>query len=146
MVRCWWNRFVMRTEMLTERCRHTEGTLNYQNRVHKFAIILTPKPNATLAKPSGPSLQFTYETQFSSLGPMVPQQLVLTPTFLARSRIPVSQFCPLLHPQEMVLTVPVPAGRASPSTTNASRPLPMADSGCRMSMGRVSTTTQHRGV
>ncbi|KAL9131131.1 MAG: hypothetical protein Q9175_006845 [Cornicularia normoerica] len=72
--------------MLTERCKHTEGTLNYQNRVHKFAIILTPKPNATLAKPSGPSLQFTYETQFSSLGPMVPRQLVLTPTFLARSR------------------------------------------------------------
>ena len=50
-------------------CRNTEGTLNYQNRVHKFAITLTPKPNATLANPSGPNLQITYEDTILLTGP-----------------------------------------------------------------------------
>ena len=34
--------------------------MNYQNRVHKFSITLTPKHDATIADPSGPNLQFTY--------------------------------------------------------------------------------------
>lgn len=49
--------------------RNTQGTVNYQNRVHKFAITLTPKPNATLAKPSGPNLQITYEDTILFTGP-----------------------------------------------------------------------------
>ena len=50
-------------------CRNTQGTLNYQNRVHKFGITLTPKPNASLANPSGPNLQFTYEDTILFTGP-----------------------------------------------------------------------------
>lgn len=49
--------------------RNTEGTLNYQNRVHKFAITLTPKPNATIANPSGPNLQITYQDTILFTGP-----------------------------------------------------------------------------
>lgn len=51
------------------RDRNTQGTLNYQNRVHKFAITLTPKPDATLANPSGPNLQITYEDTILLTGP-----------------------------------------------------------------------------
>ncbi|KAF6220286.1 hypothetical protein HO133_003418 [Letharia lupina] len=54
---------------IPDRGWNTEGTLNYQNRVHKFAITLTPKPNATLANPSGPNLQFTYEDTILFTGP-----------------------------------------------------------------------------
>ena len=50
-------------------CRNTEGTLNYQNRVHKFGITLTPQPNATHANPSGPNLQFKYEDTILFTGP-----------------------------------------------------------------------------
>ena len=50
-------------------CRNTEGTVNYQNRIHKFAVILTPKPNATLANPSGPNLQFDYQDTVLFTGP-----------------------------------------------------------------------------
>ena len=49
--------------------RNTEGTLNYQNRVHKIAIILNPQLNATLAKPSGPNLQMTYLDTVLFTGP-----------------------------------------------------------------------------
>ena len=55
--------------MLTEENRNTQGTLNYQNRVHKFGITLTPKPTATLANPSGPNLQFTYLDTILFTGP-----------------------------------------------------------------------------
>ncbi|CAF9934887.1 hypothetical protein IMSHALPRED_009876 [Imshaugia aleurites] len=37
---------------ILDRGGKTEGTLNYQNRVHKVAVTLTPRPNATLADPS----------------------------------------------------------------------------------------------
>ena len=49
--------------------RNTEGTLNYQNRVHKIAISLRPQPNATLANPSGPNLQMTYLDTILFTGP-----------------------------------------------------------------------------
>ena len=49
--------------------RNTEGTLNYQNRVHKFAITLTPQPNASIANPSRPNLQFTYQDTILFAGP-----------------------------------------------------------------------------
>ncbi|KAF2155298.1 hypothetical protein K461DRAFT_276496 [Myriangium duriaei CBS 260.36] len=45
---------------LPDRGWNTEGTLNYQNRVHKFRITLTSKPNATVEKPSGPNLNLAY--------------------------------------------------------------------------------------
>ena len=49
--------------------RNTEGTLNYQNRIHKIAITLNPQPNSTLAKPSGPNLQMTYLDTVLFTGP-----------------------------------------------------------------------------
>ncbi|MCJ1309977.1 hypothetical protein MMC25_003638 [Agyrium rufum] len=45
---------------LPDRGWNTEGTLNFQNRVHKFAINLTPQPNATVADPASPNLQLQY--------------------------------------------------------------------------------------
>ncbi|KAI4717773.1 outer membrane autotransporter [Aureobasidium sp. EXF-10727] len=45
---------------LPDRGWNTQGTLNFQNRVHKFEISLQLQENATVASPSGPNLQFTY--------------------------------------------------------------------------------------
>ncbi len=49
--------------------RNTEGTLNYQPRVHKFRISLTEKPDATVANPSAPNLRFTYLDTVRFTGP-----------------------------------------------------------------------------
>jgi hypothetical protein len=49
--------------------RNTEGTLNYQPRVHKFDILFTPQPNATVADPSGNNLFFTYKETILFYGP-----------------------------------------------------------------------------
>lgn len=46
---------------LPDRGWNTQGTLNYQNRVHKFQIKLSLNDSATVASPSGPNLQFTYQ-------------------------------------------------------------------------------------
>ncbi|PQE10952.1 outer membrane autotransporter protein [Rutstroemia sp. NJR-2017a WRK4] len=54
---------------LPDRGWNTEGTLNYQSRVHKFGIVFTPQPNATVAKPSGKNLFFTYEDTVRFSGP-----------------------------------------------------------------------------
>jgi hypothetical protein len=35
--------------------------LNYQSRIHKFAILLTPNATATVKHPSGPNLAITYQ-------------------------------------------------------------------------------------
>ncbi|KAL9099303.1 MAG: hypothetical protein Q9187_009517, partial [Circinaria calcarea] len=48
---------------------NTEGTLNVQNRVHKIAFTFTPRPNATLASPSGPNLQLNYLRTVLFTGP-----------------------------------------------------------------------------
>lgn len=45
---------------LPDRGWNTQGTLNYQNRVHKILIHLTPQPNATVDNPSAPNLQLEY--------------------------------------------------------------------------------------
>ncbi|KAH0363918.1 3-phytase, partial [Aureobasidium melanogenum] len=45
---------------LPDRGWNTQGTLNYQNRVHKFQIKLSLQENATAASPSAPNLQFEY--------------------------------------------------------------------------------------
>ncbi|KAL8926863.1 MAG: hypothetical protein Q9208_002672 [Pyrenodesmia sp. 3 TL-2023] len=38
------------------------GTVNYQNRIHVFAISFTPSPSATATSPSPPNLHFTYKS------------------------------------------------------------------------------------
>ncbi|KXT06667.1 hypothetical protein AC578_8592 [Pseudocercospora eumusae] len=45
---------------LPDRGWNTEGTLNFQNRIHKFLLTFTPNENATATKPSSPNLQFKY--------------------------------------------------------------------------------------
>ncbi|KAG9585907.1 3-phytase, partial [Aureobasidium melanogenum] len=45
---------------LPDRGWNTQGTLNYQNRVHKFQIKLSLRENATVESPSAPNLQFDY--------------------------------------------------------------------------------------
>jgi hypothetical protein len=52
-----------------ERERNTQGTINYQPRIHKFGITFTPKPSATVAAPSGPNLVFTYQDTTLLYGP-----------------------------------------------------------------------------
>ena len=49
--------------------RNTEGTLNFQNRVHKFTLTLNLQPNATISKPSGPNLQLKYLDTILFTGP-----------------------------------------------------------------------------
>lgn len=39
---------------------NTNGTLNYNSRVQKFLIVLTPNASATVDNPSSPNLQFYY--------------------------------------------------------------------------------------
>ncbi|KAK8037060.1 hypothetical protein PG991_001374 [Apiospora marii] len=46
---------------LPDRGWNTEGTLNFQPRVHKFSVLFTPAPNASVEEPSGPNLQLRYE-------------------------------------------------------------------------------------
>ncbi|KAF2090557.1 3-phytase, partial [Saccharata proteae CBS 121410] len=45
---------------LPDRGWNTEGTLNYNPRVHKYSIVFTPQPNATVDDPASPNLQLTY--------------------------------------------------------------------------------------
>lgn len=37
-----------------------QGTVNYQNRIHKFLLTFTPNDAATVANPSPPNLKFQY--------------------------------------------------------------------------------------
>jgi len=46
---------------LPDRGWNTQGTLNFQNRVHKFQITLSLNDTATVASPSGPNLQLKYQ-------------------------------------------------------------------------------------
>ncbi|KAI0413171.1 esterase-like activity of phytase-domain-containing protein [Xylaria grammica] len=54
---------------LPDRGWNTEGTLNYNPRVHKFKILFTPQPHATISKPSAPNLEFQYIDTIKFLGP-----------------------------------------------------------------------------
>ncbi|KAI1099226.1 esterase-like activity of phytase-domain-containing protein [Jackrogersella minutella] len=54
---------------LPDRGWNTEGTLNFNPRVHKFNIIFTPQPNATVDSPSGPNLYFEYLDTILFSGP-----------------------------------------------------------------------------
>ncbi|MCJ1354055.1 MAG: hypothetical protein MMC33_004042 [Icmadophila ericetorum] len=55
--------------VLPDRGWNTEGTTNYQNRLHKFGVTLTPQPSATVANPSGPNVQFQYLDSVLFTGP-----------------------------------------------------------------------------
>ncbi|TEY78300.1 hypothetical protein BOTCAL_0050g00320 [Botryotinia calthae] len=54
---------------LPDRGWNTEGTLNFQTRVHKFDIIFTPASNATVKTPSGNNLWFVYNDTVLFYGP-----------------------------------------------------------------------------
>ncbi|KAI0386465.1 esterase-like activity of phytase-domain-containing protein [Hypomontagnella monticulosa] len=54
---------------LPDRGWNTQGTLNFNPRVHKFNIVFTPKPDATVAKPSGPNVYFQYLDTILFSGP-----------------------------------------------------------------------------
>ncbi|APA16051.1 hypothetical protein sscle_16g108210 [Sclerotinia sclerotiorum 1980 UF-70] len=54
---------------LPDRGWNTEGTLNYQARVHKFDILFTPMPGATVANPSRNNLVFEYIDTVLFYGP-----------------------------------------------------------------------------
>ncbi|KAL8691792.1 MAG: hypothetical protein Q9218_003068 [Villophora microphyllina] len=47
---------------LPDRGWNTQGTLNYQNRLHTFSISFTPASNATVSSPSPPNLLLTYKS------------------------------------------------------------------------------------
>jgi hypothetical protein len=49
--------------------RNSLGTLNFQPRVHKFDILFTPRPDATVEKPSGQNLFFIYKETIRLYGP-----------------------------------------------------------------------------
>ncbi|KAH8599311.1 esterase-like activity of phytase-domain-containing protein [Bisporella sp. PMI_857] len=54
---------------LPDRGWNTGGTINFQPRVHKFSLLFTPKPDATVANPSGPNLFLTYKETIRFCGP-----------------------------------------------------------------------------
>ncbi|KAI5861416.1 esterase-like activity of phytase-domain-containing protein [Durotheca rogersii] len=54
---------------LPDRGWNTQGTLNFNPRVHKFNIVFTPQPKATVENPSGPNLSFEYLDTIAFTGP-----------------------------------------------------------------------------
>ncbi|KAI0469185.1 esterase-like activity of phytase-domain-containing protein [Xylaria cf. heliscus] len=54
---------------LPDRGWNTEGTLNYNPRVHKFKILFTPQQQATISNPSSPNLEFQYLDTIKFSGP-----------------------------------------------------------------------------
>ncbi|KAF2093956.1 hypothetical protein NA57DRAFT_80961 [Rhizodiscina lignyota] len=54
---------------LPDRGWNTQGTLNFQSRVHKFAFTLTPDESATVAHPSPPNLKLKYLDTIRFTGP-----------------------------------------------------------------------------
>jgi hypothetical protein len=56
-------------KMLNSMSRNTNGTINYNPRVHTFKIDFTPQPKATIANPSPPNLIFTYLDTILFSGP-----------------------------------------------------------------------------
>jgi hypothetical protein len=54
---------------LPDRGWNTQGTLNYQNRIHEIAMLFTPKPSASVGNPSKPNLQLVLEETILLTGP-----------------------------------------------------------------------------
>jgi len=54
---------------LPDRGWNTQGTVNFQPRLHKFAVTFTPAPSATVANPSPPNLVVQYQDTILLTGP-----------------------------------------------------------------------------
>ena len=54
---------------LPDRGWNTNGTLNYQPRVHRIRIEFTPMPNANASNPAAPNLMLTYQDTTAFIGP-----------------------------------------------------------------------------
>lgn len=54
---------------LPDRGWNTQGSTNYNPRVHKLKIKLTPQPRATVQKPSKPNIEFEYLDTILLKGP-----------------------------------------------------------------------------
>jgi hypothetical protein len=54
---------------LPDRGWNTHGTINFQPRVHQFAVTFTPAVDATVANPSAPNLVLTYKDTILLSGP-----------------------------------------------------------------------------
>lgn len=54
---------------LPDRGWNTQGTINFQPRIHEFHVTLTPAPGATTAKPSPPNVAFVYKDSILLTGP-----------------------------------------------------------------------------
>jgi hypothetical protein len=69
MVSCEPVSFKNEDHLVDHKYRNTEGTLNFQPRVHKFEITFTPNPKASIAKPSKPNLVLKYLDTILFTGP-----------------------------------------------------------------------------
>ena len=54
---------------LPDRGWNTEGTLNFQGRLHKLNIDLTPNPAASVEAPAAPNIDITYQDTVLFTGP-----------------------------------------------------------------------------
>ena len=54
---------------LSDRGWNTEGTVNYQNRIHKFALNFEPDSDATPDKPAPPNIRLDYQDTLLLTGP-----------------------------------------------------------------------------
>jgi len=66
---------------LPDRGWNTNGTQNTTPRVHIFEITFTPAPDATVAKPAGPNLEFNYKRTILLSGPDGKPMTGLDPDF-----------------------------------------------------------------
>lgn len=54
---------------LPDRGWNTEGSVNFQPRVHQFTVSLTPAKGATATKPAAPNVKFAYRNTILLTGP-----------------------------------------------------------------------------
>lgn len=54
---------------LPDRGWNTQGTVNFQPRIHEFKVIMTLSPNATAEDPSPPNISFEYKNTVLLKGP-----------------------------------------------------------------------------
>lgn len=54
---------------LPDRGWNTQGTVNFQPRIHEFRVTLTPASGATVASPSPPTVAFVYKDTILLTGP-----------------------------------------------------------------------------
>ena len=66
---------------LPDRGWNTNGTLNYQNRLHKFDIVLNLASNSSDSGPSAPNLHLTYQDSILFTGPDGQPTTSLDPSF-----------------------------------------------------------------